>query len=335
MPNSPENLLRDLAWGGAFQLKVFRQPGAHTEVVDLRLLDDLKQQIDWINTWGWVKHPWNSHKFMVLYSGWKTGWRFLGIWISKHRYFNLLWFGLEAARRGVWWRLNIYRTWDLGRSIEGGTCQYPNRWVLSNKLKSTATWFFKISKLSKSRTMKFIMWKYQNYGLSKPRIFSQCGFASCRNRVFKQHGDGMPKAIYWDHRGDLNIIRINKPPETGDLKVASATVWSCKIAFICPKHNESLAILSRIAGIVFLLPNTAFLEETSNVFVRNRRRCQLPVLASAPEFDVQDTKSQPQESKEKTTRLGTRNRVEFFDETWGSDPERRLNPQKNSASGNP
>ena len=51
MPNSPENLLRDLARGGAFQLKVFRQPGAHTEVVDLRCLDDLKQQIDWINTW--------------------------------------------------------------------------------------------------------------------------------------------------------------------------------------------------------------------------------------------------------------------------------------------
>ena len=200
MPNSPENLLRDLARGGAFQLKVFRQPGAHTEVVDLRFLDDLKQQIYWINTWGWVKNPWNSHKLMVLYSGWKTGWRFLGIWISKHRYFNLLWFGLEAARRGVW----TSRTWDLGRSIEGGTCQYPNRWVLSNKLKSTTTWCFKISKLSKSRTIKFIMWKYQNYGLSKPRIFSQCGFASRRNRG--------------DHQGDLNIIRINKPPETGDME---------------------------------------------------------------------------------------------------------------------
>ena len=77
---------------------------------------------------------------------------------------------------------------------------------------------------------------------------------------------------------------------------------------------------------MFLLPNTAFLEETSNVFVRNRRKCQLPV-ASAPEFDVQDTKSQPQESKEKTTRLGTRNRVEFLDETWESDPERGLNPR--------
>lgn len=116
---------------------------------------------------------------------------------------------------------------DLGRSIEGGTCQYPNRWVLSNKLKSTATWCFQISKLSKSRIIKFIMWKYQVFMVFPSRAFSHS--VDLRAAETGETSKGI-----WTSTESTNHRR---PEQTGDLRVASATVWSCKLALLFVRNT--------------------------------------------------------------------------------------------------